>query len=261
MSGNAAGSFINKIVFVTGAGSGIGRATALAFATQGADLVVADINKQPAQETAMMAQRLGRRAEAVACDVNSTEDVAAAVATAVETFGRLDIAVNNAGVEQPPRPLTETSEADWDRIHGVNLRGVFLSMKHEILAMEAGLGEGHRSIVNIASGAGVIGIRGQAAYAAAKHGVIGLTKSAALEYAALGIQINAICPGIIETAMMDRFSGGTPEGRSRVIAQEPIGRMSTAEEIASAGLWLCSGLGGFAIGHALVVDGGQTIGI
>ncbi|WP_024793627.1 SDR family NAD(P)-dependent oxidoreductase [Tomitella biformata] len=257
MAHSTTGSFTGKVVFVTGAGSGIGRATALAFAAQGADVVVADINDQPAQETASMVRQLGRRAEAVACDVTSGEDVAAAVATTVETFGRLDIAINNAGVEQPPTPLAETSDADWDRIIGTNLRGVFLSMKHEILAM----GENPGSIVNIASGAAVIGIRGQAAYAASKHGVIGLTKSAALEYAAHGIQINAICPGIIETPMMDRFSGGTPEGRARVIAQEPIGRMGTVEEVAAAALWLCSDLGGFAIGHALVLDGGQTIGI
>src|SRR5690606_26293963 len=130
--------------------------------------------------------------------------------------------------------------------------------KHEIGAMRD---SGGGSIVNISSGAGVIGIRGQAAYAAAKHGVIGMTKSAALEYAAEGIQINAICPGIIDTPMMGRLSGGTPEGRARVIAQEPIGRMGGPEEIASAALWLCSDLGGFAIGHALVVDGGQTIGL
>lgn len=257
MASSSNGSFTDKVVFVTGGGSGIGRAIALAFAAEGADVVVADINEQPAQETAAMLQALGRRAEAVVCDVTNSDDVAAAVATATDAFGRLDIAINNAGIEQPPTPLAETSDADWDRIMGTDLRGTFLSMKHEILAMSGNGG----SIVNIASGAGVIGIRGQAAYAAAKHGVIGMTKSAALEYAAQGIQINAICPGIIETPMMDRFSGGTPEGRARVIAQEPIGRMGRPEEIASAALWLCSDLGGFAIGHALVVDGGQTIGL
>jgi NAD(P)-dependent dehydrogenase (short-subunit alcohol dehydrogenase family) len=257
MMGSSNGSFTDKVVFVTGAGSGIGRAIALAFAAEGADVVVADIAQQPAQETAAMVEALGRRAKAVVCDVSNGDDVAAAVATATDAFGRLDIAINNAGVEQPPTPLAETSDADWDRIIDTDLRGTFLSMKHEIRAMG---GKGG-SIVNIASGAGVIGIRDQAAYAAAKHGVIGMTKSAALEYAAKGIQINAICPGIIETPMMDRFSGGTPEGRARVIAQEPIGRMGRPEEIASAALWLCSDLGAFAIGHALVVDGGQTVGL
>ena len=254
----AAHRFTDRIVLVTGGGSGIGRATALAFAAEGADVVVADISAAAAGQTAAGVEARGRRARSVVCDVRSSESIAAVVATAVRDFGRLDIAVNNAGVEQPVTPLHETTESDFDRIMGIDLRGVFLSMKHEIAAMSK---SGGGSIVNISSGAGVIGIRGQATYAAAKHGVLGMTKSAALEYAADGIQINAICPGIIETPMMDRFSGGTPEGRARVIAQEPIGRMGRPEEIASAALWLSSDLGGFAIGHAFVVDGGQTIGL
>ncbi|OZE26750.1 oxidoreductase [Rhodococcus sp. 05-2254-5] len=249
--------FSNKNVFITGAGSGIGRATAEAFAAAGADVAVSDTTEKALQETAELVEAHGRRVHIAICDVTDSKSVEDAVKSAVDALGPIDIGLNNAGIEQPPKPLAEISDEEWDRLIAVDLRGVFVSMKHEILAMTGRGG----SIVNISSGAGVIGIKGQSAYAAAKHGILGMTKSAALDYAAENIQINAICPGIIETPMMGRFSGDTPEGRARVIAQEPIGRMGTPEEIASAVLWLCSDLGGFAIGHSLVVDGGQTIGI
>ncbi|MFG3151462.1 glucose 1-dehydrogenase [Streptomyces sp. NPDC048219] len=250
--------FANKVAFVTGAGSGIGRATATAFAAEGADVVVADIDSAGNKETARLAAEHGGRVLAVACDVTSSSDIRAAVEQTVREFGRLDIAFNNAGIEQPPAPLVEISEDEWSRLLDVDLRSAFLCMKYEIPAM---LDNGGGSIVNTSSGAGVIGIRGQAAYVAAKHGLIGLTKSAALDYAAQGVRVNAICPGIIETPMMNRFSGGTPEGRARVIGQEPVGRMGSPEEIASAVLWLSSDLGAFATGHAMVIDGGQTVGI
>ncbi|WP_309130986.1 glucose 1-dehydrogenase [Brevibacterium sp.] len=249
--------FTGKTVFITGAGSGIGRATAEAFAAAGADVTVTGTEEAPLRETAKLVEAQGRRAHVAICDVTDSKNVADAVASAVQTLGPISIGVNNAGIEQPPKPLAETSDEEFDGLIAVDLRGVFVAMKYEILAM----GESGGSIVNISSGAGVIGIKGQAAYAAAKHGILGLTKCAALDYADQGIQINAICPGIVETPMMSRFSGGTPEGRARVIAQEPIGRMGTPEEIASAVLWMCSDLGGFTIGHALVVDGGQTVGI
>lgn len=247
-----------RVVFVTGAGVGIGRATALAFADAGADVALVSIGADDLHETARLVEARGRRAHAVVADVADGGAIATAVASTEEVLGRLDFAVNNAGIEQPVTSVEETAEDDWNRLIAVNLTGVFLSMKQQIPAIRR---QGGGAIVNLSSGAGVMGIRGQAAYAATKHGVLGMTKSAALEVAAEGIRINAICPGIIETPMMGRFSGGTPEGRERVIAQAPVGRMGRPEEIASAALWLCSDLGGFAIGHALVVDGGQTVGI
>ncbi|KUH85484.1 MULTISPECIES: SDR family oxidoreductase [unclassified Mycobacterium] len=249
--------FAGRVAFVTGATSGIGQATAVAFAARGAAVVVADISADGCRETAELIERSGGQALAVTCDVTQSRDVQAALNRAVESFGRLDFAFNNAGVEQPVKPIVDIAEDEWHRVVDVNLRGVFLCMKHEIpLMLETGGG----AIVNTSSGAGVSGFAGQAAYAASKHGVIGMTRSAALDYASDNVRINAVCPGIIDTPMMDRFSGGTPEGRKRVIDQEPIGRMGRPDEIASAVLWLCSDNAAFTIGHALVVDGGQTVG-
>src|SRR5213596_2427377 len=249
-------SFQNKVAFVTGGANGIGRATALAFAREGANVVVADVSEEGNQETSRMIEELGGRTLAVRCDVSRAEDVKAALDKAVEVFGRLDFAFNNAGVEQPITAAAEVTEEEWNRIIRINLSGVFLCMKHEIPLM---LKQGGGAIVNTSSGAGIIGIKGSPAYTAAKHGVIGLTRAAALDYAGQNIRVNAICPGYIATPMMDRFTGGTPEGRAKVISEEPIGRMGRPEEIANAALWLCSDAAAFVVGHALVVDGGQTV--
>jgi NAD(P)-dependent dehydrogenase (short-subunit alcohol dehydrogenase family) len=250
------GSLDGKVAFVTGAASGIGRVTALAFAREGASVVVADIDQQGNQDTASMIEDRGGQALAVSCDVTSGDDVQAALTKTVERFGRLDYAFNNAGAEQQPKPAADITEEEWDRIITINLRSVFLCLKYQIPLM---LQHGGGSIVNTSSGAGIKVFGRGAAYAAAKHGVVGLTKDAALDYAASNIRINAICPGIIDTEMMDRFTGGTPEERDRVIAQEPIGRMGKPEEIAAAVVWLCSPAASFVTGHALVADGGQTL--
>lgn len=249
------GRFDGKVAFITGAGNGIGRAAAVAFACEGASVAVADIAEQDGQETARQIETAGGTAFAVPCNVRRSEEIQRALQMTIERFGRLDIAFNNAGIEQPFAALADIGEEEWTRLIDIDLRGVFLGMKYQIPLLQQYDGG---AIVNTSSGAGLKGFKGQAAYAAAKFGVIGLSKSAALDYAAENIRVNVVAPGIVHTAMMDRFSGGTEEGRQSVISQEPVGRMGRPDEIAAAVLYLCSDDAAFTTGAVLVVDGGQT---
>jgi len=253
---NENGIFTSKVAFITGAGTGIGRATSLAFAQAGASVAVTGLSDPSIQETEQLIRKMGGQALAIRCDVTRAEEVKAALDQTISRFGRLDFAFNNAGVEQPVMATADITEGEWDRIVDVNLRAVFLCMKYQIPLLQK---QGGGVIVNTSSGGGVKGFSGQAAYAAAKHGVIGLTRSAALDYADENIRVNAVCPGIIGTPMMDRFTGGTAQGREAVIAQEPVGRMGKPEEIAATVLWLCSDLAAFVVGASIVVDGGQTV--
>ncbi|RSK46374.1 glucose 1-dehydrogenase [Hymenobacter perfusus] len=256
MTTNQVGQFAGKVAFVTGAGTGIGRAAALAFAREGAQVAVVGRTLADNDETVRLVTEQGGQAVAVVCDITDEAQVQAALAKTIDTYGRLDFAFNNAGVEQHKAPAAELAMAEWDRIVNIDLRGTFLCMKHEIPLI---LAQGGGAIVNTSSGAGLIGIKQNAAYCAAKHGIIGMTRSAALDYADQNLRINAVCPGFIDTPMMDRFTHNSEQEREKVIEQEPIGRAGMPEEIANAAVWLCSASSSFVVGHALAVDGGQVI--
>ncbi len=247
--------FTGQVALVTGAGSGMGLATAQAFADAGAAVVLADVNEAALRTAADGLTAAGQRALGVTCDVSDEDQVAALVERAVATFGRLDMAFNNAGIQAPPSDAADEPADVFDRVHAINLRGVWACMKHELRHMRA---RGSGAIVNCSSLGGLVGLPGRAAYHASKHGVIGLTKSVALEYAPRGIRINAICPGPIETPMVAAMVARGELNVAEAVANQPIGRLGRAEEIAAAVLWLCSPGASFVLGVALPVDGGYT---
>jgi len=250
-------SFENKVALVTGAASGLGLATAEAFAAAGAAVVLADWNEPAAAAAAQALAARGHRALAIGCDVSDDAQVEAMVAKTVATFGRLDAAYNNAGVQNVLAGAADQTRQDFDRVTAINLRGVWSCMKFELRRMRE---QGSGAIVNCSSIGGLIGGAGRGTYHAAKHGVIGLTTSAALEYAAQGIRVNAICPGMISTAMSDQMiAAGQGAALEAMLKDVPIGRLGRAEEIAQAVLWLCSPSASLVVGHALVVDGGYTV--
>ena len=257
MNGDNKYSFEGKTALITGAASGIGLATARLFAASGAAIILADIDENAAQAAAETLTQEGMHAIGVGCDVSDEFQVADMVAKAVDAFGRLDFAYNNAGIHVP---VVETADAlgeDFDRAVAVNLRGIWNCMKYELRQMRTQKDGG--AIVNCSSQSGLVGTANLGAYTASKHGVVGLTRSAALEYASRGIRINCICPGTADTPMVSDAIAGNPEHMKAIIDTIPLGRMGRAEEIASTVLWLCSSGAGFVIGQAIAADGGYSI--
>jgi NAD(P)-dependent dehydrogenase (short-subunit alcohol dehydrogenase family) len=245
-----------KAALVTGGGSGLGRASAVALARAGATVTVADVDEAGGKETAALVfEEVGGDADFVRVDVTRPDEVAAMVDKAVERWGHLDCALNNAGTTGASAPTADYTLDDWNRTIALNLTGVFLGLKYEIPAML----ERGGAIVNMASGAGLVGFPGLPAYVASKHGVVGLTRAAAMEYASQGIRINAICPGSTRTPMLEGFMGGDPQVERMMTRAVPLGRLGRPEEIAEAVVWLCSDAASFVVGHALAVDGGAVM--
>lgn len=241
-----------RVALVTGGASGIGAATVEAFASRGVHVAVADVDEDGGKRVAAQARESGVRARFLACSVADASSVSRLLDTVEQRFGRLDFAVNNAGVEQRRATVTDCTEDDWDRTLETNLKGVWLSMKHEIPLIERQGG----AIVNMSSMVGLVGVPGAPAYVASKHGIVGLTKAAALEVAGRGVRVNAVCPGNIRTPMVDRVIDKEPSKEGEYTANTPLGRIGGPEEAAEAAVWLCAPQSGFVTGHALSVDGG-----
>ena len=250
-----AGALEGKVALVTGGGSGIGRATSIRLARAGAKVMIADYVPEGAQKTAAMIKEAGGEASCVAADVSIAAQVETAVRKTVETYGRLDCAFNNAGIEGTMADTTASPEDAFDRTIAINLKGVWLCMKYELPQM---LKQGGGAIVNTASTLGLVAIEGASAYTASKHGVVGLTRTAALEYAQKNIRVNCVCPGFIRTPMIERALDKNMVGEDQMIAIEPIGRLGKPEEIAEGVLWLCSDAASFVTGHTLTIDGAWT---
>jgi NAD(P)-dependent dehydrogenase (short-subunit alcohol dehydrogenase family) len=255
MAPNPSYDFSGQVALVTGAASGMGLAAARAFAEAGAAVAMADVNPTTLQTATDTLTRAGHQVLGVKCDVSEEASVADAVGTAVDAFGRLDMAFNNAGIQVPPGDAADEPAEVFDRVNAINLRGVWACMKHELAQMRA---QGSGAIVNCSSLGGLVGLPGRAAYHASKHGVVGLTRSAALEYAPRGIRINAVCPGTIATPMVTDMIDNGELDIADAIADQPINRLGEADEIAAAVLWLCSPGASFVVGVALPVDGGYT---
>ena len=244
-----------KVALMTGGSSGIGRATALAFAREGAKVVFGDINVEGGEETVRMIAEAGEQAIFIKTDVSKADEVEHMVNKAIETYGRLDCAFNNAGIEGTILvPTADYTEEVWDQVISINLKGVWLCMKYEIPQM---LKLGCGAIVNTSSAVGLVGgsLAGSA-YVASKHGVVGLTRAAALEYAEQGIRVNSVCPGVIRTPITERLFQDDPELEARFAARQPVGRLGTPEDVAEAVVWLCSDAAAFVTGHGMAVDGG-----
>lgn len=249
-------SFQGKVALVTGAASGMGLATARAFAEAGASVALADRNEEAVSAATKTLVTAGHRALAIRCDVAVEAEVAAMVDATVSAFGRLDAAYNNAGVQSPVADTADALGSEFDKVVAINLRGVWSCMKYELLQMRE---QGSGAIVNCSSLGGLVGLPGRAAYHATKHGVLGLTKSAALEVAAKGIRVNAVCPGIIRTPMVEDMLVGQADAMEEMMKTVPIRRLGHVDEIAAAVLWLCGPGASFVIGHGLPVDGGYTV--
>ena len=244
-----------KVALVTGGASGIGRAAALLFAGAGARVAVADMSAGGGAETVRLIREMGGNAVFIRADISNARQVEMMVEETVTVFGKLDCAFNNAGIEQSLAPIAEIPDGEWERIIGVNLKGTWLCLKHEIRAM---LVRGRGAVVNTSSVAGLVGGPFNGAYAASKHAILGLTRAAALEYASMGIRVNAVCPGMTLTPMIEMITGGDAGVEAMITALHPIGRAAFPEEIAHAAVWLCSDEASFITGHALAVDGGFT---